>query len=46
MYFDKWGNTITARVSPESKIAYKDKAKIVFDMDKVHVFDKDTEMSI
>lgn len=46
VYFNKWGNTITARVSPESKIVYGDKAKLVFDMDKIHVFDKETEMAI
>jgi len=46
LYFDKWGNTITARVSSKSKIVYGDKAKIVFDMDKIHIFDKETEMAI
>lgn len=46
LYFDKWGNTITARVSPESKIVYGDKAKVVFDMDKIHIFDKETQMAI
>ncbi|WP_125154166.1 ABC transporter ATP-binding protein [Clostridium rectalis] len=46
LYFDKWGTTITARVSPQSKLEYKDKATLVFDADKIHIFDKETEMAL
>lgn len=46
LYFDKDSNRITARVVPESKIGYGDRAKLIFNMDKIHIFDKETEMAI
>lgn len=42
LYFDKYGTTITAKVDPQSRITSGDDAKIVFNMDKIYLFDKAT----
>ncbi|MDI9514060.1 MAG: sn-glycerol-3-phosphate ABC transporter ATP-binding protein UgpC [Bacillota bacterium] len=36
----------TARVSPKSKVQSGDKIQLVFDIDRIHIFDKDTEKAI
>ena len=42
LYMDFEGNTLTARVDPGSSAQPGDKIKIGFNMNKVHLFDKDT----
>ena len=37
------GNSCTARVDPRSKAKTGDKIKVAFDMNRVHIFDKETE---
>ncbi len=46
LYLTCEGNSITARVDPTSKAKPGDKAPIAFKMDKVHLFDKETELAI
>ena len=43
LYLDIDGTPITARVAPNTKARIGDQIKIGFDVDKVHVFEKDTE---
>ncbi len=40
------GNHLTARVDPRSKAKARDKLKIAIDTNKIHVFDKSTELTI
>lgn len=40
------GNSITARVEPTSTAKPGDKIKIAFDLNKMHLFDKETEKTI
>lgn len=40
------GNQITARVDPRSKAKVGDKIKIAMDTNRIHIFDKETELSI
>ena len=39
-------NTFVARVDPRSKMRMGDKAQVVFNMDKFHLFDAETEQAI
>ena len=45
VYVDIEGVLITARVNPRSKYDSGDKATLYVDIDKIHLFDKDTEKS-
>lgn len=36
----------TARVSPKSKVQPNEQVELLFDMDRIHIFDKDTEKAI
>jgi multiple sugar transport system ATP-binding protein len=40
------GVSFTARVSPKSKTVANDNIKLMFDMNRIHLFDKDTERTI
>ena len=46
LYLNCEGNAITARVEPTSTAKSGDKIKIAFDLNKMHVFDKETEKTI
>ena len=46
LYLNCEGNNITARVDPTSVAKSGDKIKIVMDMNKCHLFDKETEKTI
>ena len=46
LYLDCEGNAVTARVEPTSTAKPGDKCKIAFDLNKMHVFDKETEVTI
>lgn len=46
LYLNCEGNSITARVEPTSTAKSGDKIKIAFDLDKLHLFDKETEKAI
>jgi multiple sugar transport system ATP-binding protein len=39
-------NTFVARVDPRSKLRVGDQSKVVFDMDKFHIFDAETEQAV
>ncbi len=43
LYLNCEGNAVTARVEPTSAAKSGDKAKIAFDLNKMHLFDKETE---
>ncbi len=40
------GTSFTARVSPKSKTVANDNIKLMFDMNRIHLFDKETEQAI
>ena len=46
LYFDIEGSQMTARVNPRTNLRTGDRAKFAIDMEKVHIFDKDTELTI
>ena len=46
LYVTIAGQSITARVEPTSKAKVGDKIKICFSLEKLHIFDKDTEQII
>jgi len=46
LYFDVEGHNITARVDPRTTARTGDKVKFALDAEKIHVFDKDTELTI
>ena len=46
LYFDIAGKAVTARVDPHTKSRPGDEIRVAFDIDKIHVFDKDTEIKI
>ena len=46
LYFDVDGKQTTARVSPHTKLQVGDEATFAIDMDKCHLFDKETEQNI
>ncbi len=46
LYLTFAGNNLTARVKPTSKTREGDKVKIALDLDKMHIFDKETERAI
>ena len=46
LYFDLEEFPITARVNPRTTARPGDKVKLAFDVEKVHVFDKETEQVI
>ncbi len=46
LYFDVDGAQMTARVNPRTSLRTGDHAKFAIDMEKIHIFDKETEMTI
>ncbi len=46
LYFDVEGHNITARVDPRTTARTGDTVKFALDAEKIHVFDKDTELTI
>ncbi|WP_026486018.1 ABC transporter ATP-binding protein [Caldanaerobius polysaccharolyticus] len=46
LYMDLKGQQVIARVNPRSKAKEGDILKVAFDMNKVHLFDKETEKTI
>ena len=46
LYFDVNGTQVTARVDPRTTAKIGDTVKFAFDLNKLHVFDKETEKVI
>ena len=46
LYFTIGGKNFTARVNPRTEARTGDTVKFALDVDKIHVFDKDTELTI
>ena len=46
LYCDLEGTEITARVNPRTPLRSGDEAVFALDMEKIHIFDKDTELTI
>lgn len=46
LYFDVEGTQMTARVNPRTTLRTGDDAVFALDMEKIHVFDKETELTI
>jgi len=46
LYFDYEGSNMTARVDPRTTARTGDTVKFAFDAEKIHVFDKETELAI
>ena len=46
LYFDLTGANITARVEPTTKVRPGDTVTYTFDTKKIHIFDKETEITI
>ena len=46
LYFESNGANMTARVNPSTTARTGDRVKFALDVDKIHVFDKDTEETI
>ena len=46
LYVTIAGQSVTARVDPSSTAKVGDNSKICFNLDKLHIFDKDTEQTI
>ncbi len=46
LYVNVQGNAITARVAPTSTAKPGDSIKIAFDVERIHIFDKETQLTI
>jgi multiple sugar transport system ATP-binding protein len=46
LHFEIEGTTVTARVDPRTQSRVGDKIKVALDAEKIHVFDKETELTI
>lgn len=46
LYFDVEGTQMTARVNPRTTLRNGDDAIFALDMEKIHIFDKETELTI
>ncbi|MDD2980090.1 MAG: sn-glycerol-3-phosphate ABC transporter ATP-binding protein UgpC [Hespellia sp.] len=46
LYFDVEGSQMTARVNPRTTLRNGDHATFALDMEKTHIFDKETELTI
>ena len=46
LYFDVEGTQMTARVNSRTELRNGDHAKFALDMEKIHLFDKETELTI
>ena len=46
LYFDVEGTQMTARVNPRTELRTGDDQRIALDMNRIHIFDKETELTI
>ncbi|WP_322199261.1 ABC transporter ATP-binding protein [Acutalibacter intestini] len=46
LYLNCEGSAVTARVEPTSTAKPGDKCKVAFDLNKMHIFDKETEVTV
>ena len=46
LYFTVGGANMSAKVASDTPARYGDKIKVAFDVNKIHVFDKETELTI
>lgn len=46
LYFDYEGSSMTARVDPRTTARTGDHVKFALDAEKIHVFDKETQVTI
>ena len=46
LYFDMQGTSMTARVAPTTKAKNGSKVRFALDTEKIHVFDKETELTV
>lgn len=46
LYFELGETGLTARVEPDTKIRPGSRMRVTFDTEKIHIFDKDTELAI
>ena len=46
LYFELGSSAVTARVESDTRVRPGDKLTVSFDIDKIHIFDKDTEEAI
>ena len=46
LYVNIGGNQVTARVEPTSTAKPGDYIDVAFELEKIHIFDKETEMTI
>ena len=46
LYFDEQGKTLAVRLNPENQTQVGENVSLYFDMDKVHVFDPETEENL
>ena len=46
LYFDVEGSQVTARVEPNTPLKMGSDATFALDMEKIHLFDKETEKNI
>ena len=46
LYFDLAGTPVTARLEPSAKARPGDTVRVAFDVEKIHIFDKETELKI
>jgi multiple sugar transport system ATP-binding protein len=46
LYFDFAGTSVTAKISQSDKIGIGDNIEFAFDINKIHLFDKETEQAI
>jgi multiple sugar transport system ATP-binding protein len=46
VYLKTGNNNFVARVDPRSRYAIDNDVQMVFNMDNIHVFDKDTEQAV
>ena len=46
LYFTVGGANMSAKVASDTTARYGDKIKVAFDVNKIHVFDKETELTI
>ena len=46
LYFDEQNKTHAVRLKPENKTQTGEKIKLYFDMEKIHIFDPETEKNL
>lgn len=46
LYFDKGGTTLIAKVAPVGEFSYGMETNLIFNLDKMHIFDSETKESV